>query len=479
MRRLNWYSCVRLLYRIKDSLASITSHRHLWKTNRPLLVLLGGMVLLLALYTYLLLIIEEKYEERQKLMVAIRNMADASVLNNQRTLPMDEHKNGWSQTVGRAQQGAFTHQPTRDLSGLRHVNPISGRSDLAAKRSQTAVMEWQTPTCKPKQNVAFIKVHKAGSTTVQSVFLRYGYSHNLTVMLPGGKNPASFSWPNFPAPGDAYPVSGGVYNILTHHARYHPETIRARMPPDTARVAIMRHPLDHLKSMFNFIHLNTKYKLDPLNPIQMFLENVTDYAEIDSKFYDGRSPTRNFQSYVLGFDQRKDFGDEEVEQHFREIKTDVPFVMILEHLDESLIVLKRSMCWVMKDILYDWTARNYRRFYYKSSSLSQLAMENHRKWSSIDYALYEHYNRTLWEEVEKGGEDFASELEHFRTMNSNVNEHCRIDPKGRKSFSATRWSMAWTVDATFCKQLRQERFIWDWKLSMRQNEKIRREKLDT
>ncbi|XP_078594376.1 galactosylceramide sulfotransferase-like isoform X1 [Branchiostoma floridae x Branchiostoma japonicum] len=451
MRRSGWYGFLRLFYSIKDNLAVLTSLRHLWRTNRPLVVLLGGMVLLLALYTYLLLVIEEKYEERQKLLIAIRNLADDSFRSKQPT--MEEHKEGLSQTIKRLES------PTQSRTQERYIP------------------EWQPPTCEPKQNVAFVKVHKAGSTTVQSVFLRYGYSHNLTVMLPGGRNPASFSWPNNPSPGDAYPVSGGVYNILTHHARYHPETIQARMPPDTVRVAIMRHPLDHLKSMFNFIHLNTKYKLLSINPIQTFLENVTDYAEIDSKFYEGRSPTRNFQSYVLGFDQMKDVGDESTEQHFREVTTDVPFVMILEHLDESLVVLKRTLCWSLADIFYDWTARNYRKFYYKSSSLSDLAMENHRKWSSIDYALYEHYNRTLWEEVSRGGEDFALELEHFRTMNSNVNEHCRIDPKGSRSFPATKWSMAWTVDAGFCKQLRHDRFIWDWKLAMRQNGKLRRERL--
>ncbi|XP_078679160.1 galactosylceramide sulfotransferase-like [Branchiostoma floridae x Branchiostoma belcheri] len=450
MRRLTWYSFVRLFHRIKDNLALVTSFRHLWKTNRPLVVLVGGMALLLALYTYLLLIIEGNYKERQKLLIAIRNMADgASLLNNQRT--MHEHKERSS------------NFPIITMAPF----PIDGDR-----------IEWQPPDCEPRQNFAFVKVHKAGSTTAQSIFLRYGYVHNLTVMLPGGKNPASFSWPNLPSPGDAYPVSGGVYNILTHHARYHPETLRARMPPDTIRLAIMRHPLDHLKSMFNFIHLNTKYNLDPMNPIQNFLENLTDYAEIDSKFYDGRSPTRNFQSFVLGFDQMKDFGDEQIEQQFRDRTTEVPFVMILEHLDESLVVLKRLMCWVLTDILYDWTARNYRRFYYKSSSLSQLAIDNHHKWSSIDYALYEHYNRTLWEEVRKGGKDFVLELEYFRMMNSKVNEHCRIDPKGSRSFPATKWNAAWTVDAQFCRQLRQERFIWDWKLSMRQNEKIRRERLN-
>eukprot|EP00058_Branchiostoma_floridae_P002579 XP_002588067.1 hypothetical protein BRAFLDRAFT_83066 [Branchiostoma floridae] len=411
------------------------------------------MVLLLTLSTYLLLVIEEKYEEWQKPLIAIRNLADESLRNNQPT--MEKHKEGLSQTIKRLES------PTQSRTQGRYIP------------------EWQPPTCEPQQNVAFVKVHKAGSTTVQSVFLRYGYSHNLTVMLPGGRNPASFSWPDNPSPGDAYPVSGGVYNILTHHARYHPETIQARMPPDTFRVAIMRHPIDHLKSMFNYKHLNTKYKLDPLNPIQIFLENVTNYAETDmyNKFYNGHWPTKNFQSYVLGFDHLRDVGDEETEQHFREVTKDVPFVLILEHLDESLVVLKRTLCWSVTDILYDWTARNYRKVYYKSSSLSQLAMENHRKWSSIDYTLYEHYNRTLWEEVAKGGEDFALELEHFRKMNSNVNEHCRIDPKGSKSFTATRWSKAWTVDAEFCKQLRHDRYIWDGKLAMRQNGKLRRERL--
>ena len=38
--------------------------------------------------------------------------------------------------------------------------------------------------CKPIESIAFAKTHKTGSTTLQNIFLRYAYNHDLTLALP-------------------------------------------------------------------------------------------------------------------------------------------------------------------------------------------------------------------------------------------------------------------------------------------------------
>ncbi|XP_078594497.1 serine/threonine-protein kinase MAK-like isoform X1 [Branchiostoma floridae x Branchiostoma japonicum] len=48
-------------------------------------------------------------------------------------LPNNAGTNYSQWKTARAQPGTFTYQPTRNPSGLRHVNPISGRTDWAAK----------------------------------------------------------------------------------------------------------------------------------------------------------------------------------------------------------------------------------------------------------------------------------------------------------------------------------------------------------
>ena len=48
--------------------------------------------------------------------------------------------------------------------------------------------------CKPIESIAFAKTHKTGSTTLQNIFLRYAYNHDLTLALPiqGTVNRASW-----------------------------------------------------------------------------------------------------------------------------------------------------------------------------------------------------------------------------------------------------------------------------------------------
>ena len=47
---------------------------------------------------------------------------------------------------------------------------------------------WKTTeelqTCSPIKSISFAKTHKTGSSTVQNVFLRYGWENNLTFVLP-------------------------------------------------------------------------------------------------------------------------------------------------------------------------------------------------------------------------------------------------------------------------------------------------------
>ncbi|KAI8518684.1 hypothetical protein Bbelb_047010 [Branchiostoma belcheri] len=45
-----------------------------------------------------------------------------------------------------------------------------------------------TLTCTKHTSIAFIKVHKCGSTTLQRSFLRFGFTHRLNVALPRGRD---------------------------------------------------------------------------------------------------------------------------------------------------------------------------------------------------------------------------------------------------------------------------------------------------
>ena len=44
-----------------------------------------------------------------------------------------------------------------------------------------------TRNCTAVKNLVFAKTHKTGSSTLQNIFLRYGWTHNLTFVVPKAK----------------------------------------------------------------------------------------------------------------------------------------------------------------------------------------------------------------------------------------------------------------------------------------------------
>ena len=48
--------------------------------------------------------------------------------------------------------------------------------------------------------------------------------------------------------------------------------------------------------------------------------------------------------------------------------------------------------------------------------VSHSSRETYKKWNKMDYLFYEHFNRSLWDQIEAEGQDFWDELAHFRKV---------------------------------------------------------------
>ena len=58
----------------------------------------------------------------------------------------------------------------------------------------------------------------------------------------------------------------------------------------------------------------------------------------------------------------------------------------VEHFDESLVLLRRKLCWKMKDIIYH--AFRNASYTYKHKNYDQHLTENFQKWHSGDTYFY-------------------------------------------------------------------------------------------
>ncbi|XP_019635163.1 PREDICTED: galactosylceramide sulfotransferase-like [Branchiostoma belcheri] len=356
------------------------------------------------------------------------------------------------------------------LPNFEHEQKIVGESTKEENVKGTHVA--RTPTsdgpredntsddCSPRKNFVFMKVHKAGSSTTTPIVARYALRQNCTVMFPLARG--TLSWPNLPRVDDYIHRPDEKYSVLFHHTVYNKEWMESKFPANTAYLAIIREPFSHLKSCFNYYRLDRILPFkNKTNPLREFLRNPAKYhtsVVLQGILVDN---TRNAQAFDMGYPIEKAENMESGRAYIQQLGRDFTLVLILEYLDHSLVMLKRLMCWETRDILYATAPRNSKTYPYKSYQPTDAERETHRQWSQVDYAMYDHFNQTLWRKIKEQGPDFYEELAFFRQVNQDVNDFCsRQENHGKgqelpatKHFPKSLWSNAFDFNHHSCTLL--------------------------
>ncbi|XP_078684883.1 galactose-3-O-sulfotransferase 2-like [Branchiostoma floridae x Branchiostoma belcheri] len=337
--------------------------------------------------------------------------------------------------------------------------------------------------CDIKQNFMFVKVHKAGGTTATCIFQRFGYEHNLTFVLPMNRK-SDVGWPHFLKKEDFIPSADGEFNVLVDHTVYHRELLQHIMPKDTVYFATLRHPLDQLRSTFNWYGLARKFRLKGADPVASFLKDPKKFHIPFVTPRERRAPhtiSRNFMAYDLGFPLGL-FDDQSfVDEYVQKISREIDLVIILEHFQESLVLLRRMMCWKLKDILYNVVPKNLRS-YKKPTTNSASLVEAHRRWSNVDYELYDHFNATLWQKIQNEDGDFQQEVRHFENVLDKTAIYCNNallkvgtymskvnETAGRLTIPRTAWHDEFEIDPYLCLKLKMEWQDWEYVLKKKHN----------
>ena len=244
--------------------------------------------------------------------------------------------------------------------------------------------------CKERRNIFFLKIAKSGSTTVQQLLLRFGMVRNLSFAL--FVNKWTYPSPTFsefllPDPSKSTGFDG-QYNIICEHTVYNETELKQWMPTDTFYLANIRHPLTHVKSVINYNKLYTKLNISSSDH---FLAELLS----DPRRHDKVNTTRNISARFFGLNRRvsdKASGDALI-QH---IDRKFGMVLIMERIDESLVLLKRRLCWSRKDILYlPLRVVEYKGKAKETEQDQEELIAKHRKWSNIDYDMYDHFDGRL------------------------------------------------------------------------------------
>ena len=278
-------------------------------------------------------------------------------------------------------------------------------------------------------NIVFVKTHKTGSSTITNILNRFAETRKLNVALPmDGFH--HFLWP---LPFQAEFIDNRLPrpNILLNHARFNSKSLMAIMPEATKYITILRHPTTQFTSLFKFMDLggsigginrNNKsisldYFLDNAFGILKGLHQHNSQLLIDNpSLYLLRNP----QLFDLGFDQSFSENDNYIRETIASISKKFHLVLIMEFFDESLVLLKRKMCWSLEDIVYFKLNK-------QMGANEHWNLDVHSKikqWARADVLLYEYFNHSLWNEIRNEGPSFWDDVALLRKRNAELSKVC-------------------------------------------------------
>lgn len=327
-------------------------------------------------------------------------------------------------------------------------------------------------TCSERRNFVFVKGMKCATSTLLGMFYRFGYTRNLSFVSPLGQR-IYLNWPYKMTLRDFRPSSRG-YNILTDHSIYTEDVMESIMPPDTVYISIVRQPVAQLKSVFQYFKL-AKLAGIPENtsdPVAEYFSNLQKYemayqAPGNKERWcipDGFSLTKNLMSHCHGMPLGFPLGTNDISnnisavQHYiQHLDSKFSLIMIVEYFYESIILLRRMMCWTFKDIVF--VNSNVADYRHKKSPLPKEIQELHRNWSNADYMLYDYFNRTFWKHISRQSSDFFMEVEAFKLVETRVQNYCR---KLYNSFKEEEYPVNMT-SIVIGKSLWNQRFSITWK----------------
>ena len=321
-----------------------------------------------------------------------------------------------------------------DLSQLR----MQERNVLLSAKHDLWLQSRHGANCfnkKEQRNFVYLKTHKTGSETLSAIFRRFGYVRNLSFVLPVRKN-LLLGWPLQLHPKWYRPKKTEQFNVLCEHSVLNFSIFESLMPNDTYYITSVREPFERFISAFNYFHID-KYSLisNASKPMEKFLSNP-DYYDHIYKTYCERanvlcfpSVVRNAMAFDLGFKTGYPMGTEDwtynsqaTDKWLHELDRKINFVLVTNYIDESLVLLRRKMCWSTKDIIYQ--SRNIRPHKYRNHSLSRDYANIYRQWNAVDERLYEHFLAKLKMEMSLEGDSFWREVAYFKSVQTDMLNFC-------------------------------------------------------
>ncbi|KAK3103317.1 hypothetical protein FSP39_018450 [Pinctada imbricata] len=301
--------------------------------------------------------------------------------------------------------------------------------------------------CKEHINIAFVKVHKAGSTTLQNILQRFGHRRNLSFVL------SNMSDTSKPAGMRHYlgyegtidfksllplPKGRDHFNILSNHVVFNHSVFSHVMPSSTSYIGIVREPLSQLRSTMAYYGYGNNWKLENNETVLTHYLNSPEKYKVTYLF--------SRMSYDFGLPQRDVRNMTSIRSFIQDLDKVFKFVLILEYFDESLVLLKRLLCWTLRDIIYILVNKSNRKIPYAMDDFTK-----HKNIAVADYEIYSHFYEKFWQLVSKElNNGFAQEVGYFKNLLQRVLIFCDSGTQVLR-IPNSEWSNEFSITREDCR----------------------------
>lgn len=348
----------------------------------------------------------------------------------------------------------------QNVTGTNVTTCCSQEFDNFLPNSETNVSS-DSFTRRPMQekkitHLAFLKVHKAGSSTMQNIFFRFGIRNKLNILLPKFGNYLFPYTPKMPLEPSQH------FDIFACHTTYKKKWFDSLLPADSVKIGIVREPVSRMISASYYHRDIANLKYLKKVPSANFIHNLVLFPEkYDNKTF---SMTRNRMGSEFGFP--KDISvknTDKIKKYLDELNSQFLLVLVLEKFDESLVLMKRLLNWSLFDILY--LIHNSHR--HRPIVLNKTEIAKFRNTSFLDFEIYEYFSKVLETKIQEANSVFIDEVSFFKTALQNVRVFCY---KKNKTANPTlvipksKWEGEVKVSYKDCELMRMQEFRFIEKL---------------
>ena len=288
-----------------------------------------------------------------------------------------------------------------------------------------AQLDYLPVKCKPSTVINFVRIPKTGSSTLLNIFYRYMLSHDLEPVLLTEEffqPPRSYVYNSeFIIPKENQSIHFGNYSLFGEHIVYNKSESRRLLRPGVVNVVSVRHPVDHLRSMFAEWPLATWLRLaqPDTDPAVTYLENLKN------GLHKGREDLgfllHGNMAQLMGLPYEQTNNLTAISDFLLDLDRDFGVMLVVDYFDESLVLLRRRLCWEVRDIVYIAT-----RVSLKPNLPRPLgwAVERfHRMLYPAEYLLHEHVVNRLMRQISQEPL-FWAEVQRFKEILKRVSAFC-------------------------------------------------------